>query len=397
MSVNTTQMPEGCPQLNSYYIYLTGGCNLACKHCWLSPKFQRDGGTGGHLDYTLFVQAIEEGKPLGLNHVKLTGGEPLLHPDFTRIVAFLKEKNISATMETNGTLLTKSLARYLKDKSSFTFIAVSLDGAEPETHDTFRGVKGSFNKACQGIRYLVEVGYRPQIIMSIHKGNVDEMEALVRLAKELGAGSVKFNIVQPTGRGKLMTERDQVLDIQRLIELGKWVESKLQKQTSIRLHYSCPMAFYGLKRLQTFTSYSCGIFSILGILHTGHLAMCGIGVQVPELCYGLLGENRVADVWTSNKLLIDLRKKLPAELEGICGECIFRNLCLGTCVAENYHLAGSLTASYWFCQIADEAGLFPSSRLRLKRLEKASATNKSIYPLNISIKTKKKRRQLNEI
>ena len=75
MSANLNKLPEDCPPLNSYYVYLTGGCNLACKHCWLEPTFQKDSGTGGHLDYELFALAIEEGLPLGLNRIKLTGGE----------------------------------------------------------------------------------------------------------------------------------------------------------------------------------------------------------------------------------------------------------------------------------------------------------------------------------
>ena len=205
------------PPLNSYYVYLTGGCNLACRHCWLSPSFQHEGGTGGHLDFELFALAIEEAVPLGLSRVKLTGGEPLLHPDLLRMVDLLKEKELDLTIETNGTLLTPSLARYLKDKSTLTHISVSLDGAEPETHDAFRGVEGSFEKACQGIRHLVGVGYHPQVIMSLHPGNVGEVEALLRLAEEIGAGSVKFNLIQPSGRGELMASRGQVLGIQRLI------------------------------------------------------------------------------------------------------------------------------------------------------------------------------------
>jgi SynChlorMet cassette radical SAM/SPASM protein ScmF len=364
MAVDLSQLPEGCPPLNTYYVYLTKGCNLACQHCWLSPTFQRNGSTGGHLDYDLLALAIDEGSPLGLNHVKLTGGEPLLHPDFVRIVDLLKEKGQSLTIETNGTLLTRPLARYLKDNSTLNSISVSVDGAEPETHDAFRGVEGCFDQACQGIRYLVEVGYTPQVIMSLHAGNVGEIEALVRLAEELGAGSVKFNLIQPVGRGKLMAKRGQVLDTPRLIELGRWVEGDLQKRSSISLHYSWPMAFFGLKRLLTFNGYSCSIFSILGILSSGHMAMCGIGVQVPELCYGLLGQDRVADVWASHPTLLDLRRHLPTDLEGICGGCIFRDRCLGMCVAESYHLAGRLTAPYWFCQTADESGLFPPSRLR---------------------------------
>lgn len=355
-------LPERVPALNSYYVYLTMGCNLACKHCWLSPPFQRNGGTGGHLDYDLFALAVDEGLLLGLRHVKLTGGEPLLHPEFEKIVKLIKEKGLGLTIETNGTLLTQSLARFLKDESSLGHISVSLDGAIPETHDPFRGVQGSFEKAVQGIRHLVEVGYRPQVIMSLHPGSVDEMESLVRLAEELGAGSLKFNIIQPSGRGELMVERGQVLDIRRLIELGKWVEDDLQKQTAIRLYYSWPLAFYSLKHLLAIDGYSCGIFSILGILPTGHMAMCGIGSQVPELCYGLFGQDHVADVWAFHPMLINLRERLPIDLEGICAKCILRNRCLGMCVAENYQIHGRLTAPYWFCQNANDVGLFPISR-----------------------------------
>ncbi len=81
------------------------------------------------------------------------------------------------------------------------------------THDPFRGVSGAFDKAVAGLKMLVEVGYRPQVIMSLHSGNVDEIEELVHLAEGWGAGSVKFNLIQPSGRGEQMTGRGQVLDI----------------------------------------------------------------------------------------------------------------------------------------------------------------------------------------
>jgi SynChlorMet cassette radical SAM/SPASM protein ScmF len=358
-------LPEGVPALNSYYVYMTAGCNLACQHCWLTPTFQSNEGTGGHLDYDLFELAIEEGLPLGLSQVKLTGGEPLLHPDFEKIVKLIKEKGLGVNIETNGILLTKSLVRFLKEESSLSHISVSLDGAAPETHDPFRGVEGSFARAVQGIRHLVDADYHPQVIMSIHQGNIDEIEAIVHLAEEIGAGSVKFNLIQPSGRAEMMTERGQIIGIEQLIETGKWVESILQKHTSMSLHYSWPMAFYGLNRLNNKNLGNCSIFNILGILSTGHLAMCGIGVNLPELCYGILGEDRVEDIWISNSTLIDLRREVPHNLTGICGKCIFRDRCLGACIAENYYLSKQLDNSYWFCTEASEKNIFPSSRLRI--------------------------------
>jgi SynChlorMet cassette radical SAM/SPASM protein ScmF len=359
------KLPDEVPSLNSFYVYMTGGCNLACQHCWLTPTFQKDGSTGGHLDYELFALAIEEALPLGLRHVKLTGGEPLLHPEFIRFVDLLSEKKISLTMETNGVLMTADLARYLKQNSTLTHISVSLDGANPRTHDTFRGVKGSFEKTRQAIRDLVDAGIAPQVIMSIHEGNVDEIEALVHLVKNLGASSVKFNLIQPVGRGEMMSKNGHGLDIQRLIELGKWMEGNLQKEVSIPLLYSWPMAFYGIRRFLNKSTNSCGIFNILGILSTGHFAMCGIGTKIPELCYGDIGSDQLSNVWHENPMLQTLRNDVPARLEGVCSDCIFKCQCLGSCIAENYHQTHSLTAANWFCQVAKDAGHFPESRLKL--------------------------------
>jgi SynChlorMet cassette radical SAM/SPASM protein ScmF len=364
MAIERTILPEGVPPLASYYVYLTGGCNLACRHCWIAPSYQPNGGTGGHLDFDLFKLAIQEGLPLGLGAVKLTGGEPLLHPDFLRMVDLLKENGLALTIETNGTLLSLSLAQYLREKGSLSFISVSLDGATPETHDSFRGVKGSFEKTCNGIRHLVQVGFQPQIIMSLHPGNVREIEPLVRLAEGLGAGSVKFNLIQPTGRGELMREREQILDIQHLVELGEWVEKVLEPTTQLPLEFSWPLAFLSLGKLLKLGEKSCRLLNILGILPDGHLAMCGIGIHETNLCYGRLGENSVESVWFSHPVLQELRNELVVKSEGICRECLFHERCLGHCVAENYFVNRRLTAPFWFCQQTDEVGLFPINRKR---------------------------------
>jgi len=341
MTEREINLPEGVPPLTSYYVYMTGGCNLACKHCYINPAFQSNGGTGGHLDYELFKLAIEEGLPLGLQSVKLTGGEPLLHPDFVKFVELIRENKLSLTVETNGTLLTPELARYLKEKSTLRYISISLDGATPETHDLFRGVIGSFHKALQGVRFLVEVGIRPQLIMSIYLGNQIEIESLVMLAQSEGASSVKFNLIQPTGRGKGLEINGKLPDIQQLIRLGNWVEKDLQKHIDIPLFFSWPMAFQSIYRL-TAQEGKCNIFNILGLLSTGHIAMCGIGTQVQDLCYGILGQDSVFEVWGQNSKLLELRKKLPFDLVGVCGQCIFKDNCIGYCVAGNYSSSKNL-------------------------------------------------------
>jgi SynChlorMet cassette radical SAM/SPASM protein ScmF len=197
-------LPEGVPPLFTYYLYITNGCNLACRHCWITPSFVNGKPSPGDcLDIDLLKLAVREGKKLGLSNAKLTGGEPLLHPKFIDIVDFLCSENIKMIMETNATLIDAQLAKYLINNSTIWFVSTSLDSAKPETHDRFRGVKGAFQATIKGIGHLANAGFKPQVIMCPHRGNIHEVEDLVKLAVSLGAGSVKFNPVTPTGRGKM--------------------------------------------------------------------------------------------------------------------------------------------------------------------------------------------------
>jgi SynChlorMet cassette radical SAM/SPASM protein ScmF len=159
--------------LNQIYFYLTAGCNLRCRHCWIAPHYQPQGQSAGALALRQLKSVIRQAKPLGLSGVKLTGGEPLLHPDISAILCYIKDEGLWLSMETNGVLCTSELACTVASISG-AFVAVSLDGAKPATHDWVRGVPGAFAGAVQGIRFMVEAGLRPQIIMSLLECNHDQ-------------------------------------------------------------------------------------------------------------------------------------------------------------------------------------------------------------------------------
>ncbi len=215
-------MAETRFHLNQIYFYLTEGCNLACRHCWLAPKFDADGSRYPVLPVELFETAVREGKPLGLSGVKLTGGEPLLHPRFLDILEIIRREEMRLTIETNGVLCTPAIAAEIA-KSPNRFVSVSLDGADAATHEAVRGVKGSFDAACAAVRTLSEAGLKPQVIMTIMRSNMHQAGAMVRLADGLGAASVKFNIVQPTARGEKLHDADETLKVRDLIALGRRV------------------------------------------------------------------------------------------------------------------------------------------------------------------------------
>lgn len=350
--------------LAALYFYLTEGCNLACRHCWLAPKFDADGTRHPTLPLEAFEQAVAEARPLGLDRVKLTGGEPLLHPRIREVLEVVRRDSLGLSVETNGVLCTPDLARLMGECRS-AFVAVSVDGACAATHEWVRGVPGSFAKALQAVRSLVAAGVDTQIVMSVMRHNAGEIPQLVELAGELGAGSVKFNLVQPTARGEALHARDGTLSVPQLLALGRRVEEELAPRAKASLHFDYPVAFRPLHRIASAgEARHCGVLGILGVLANGDYALCGIGSQVPDLVFGHIGREDLATVWNRSRSLVALREGLPGKLEGVCGRCLMNGFCLASCVAQNHYRTKRIFAPFWFCEQAEEAGLFPASRLR---------------------------------
>lgn len=352
--------------LNQIYFYLTEGCNLHCRHCWIAPKYQTAGDATPALDFDLFRRIIDQAKPLGLSGVKLTGGEPLIHPRIREILDYLRGQDLTVTIESNGVGCTAELAAKIR-VCKRPFVSISLDGSDAETHEWMRGVEGCFDAAVKGIKNLVDAGLRPQVIMSLWRRNKGQMTAVVRLAESLGAGSVKFNMVQPTARGERMHDAGETLCIEELVELGQWVETELSASTRLRLSYSHPIAFRPLNRMfgvEGDGCSQCGIFGILGVLGNGSYALCGIGETVRELVFGHAANDPLEDIWNGNPLLLELREGLPRRLQGICGDCLMKRVCLGNCVAQNFYRSNNLWAPNWYCEEAAKQALFPETRVR---------------------------------
>jgi len=353
------------PPLEYVYFYLTAVCNLACRHCWINPGAPEQSRAGHALDPELLKSVIEQAGPLGLKGVKLTGGEPLIHPETIAILDYLGTQDVAVQIETNGTPCSPEIADAIGRLKS-RCVAVSLDGVNAATHEWMRGKPGCFEQTLKGVRNLVDRGVHPQIIMSVVDSNKDQMAAMVTMAESLGAQSVKFNVVQPMGRGEGLHEGFETIPIQELVAIGRWVETELAPSAHLPIFFDHPLAFRPMSNMFGECGNGCSrckILNIIGVLSNGSYAMCGIGETIPELGFGHVTENRLEDVWRNNPVMQDLRSGLPHRIEGICGECIMRFICFGACVAQNYYRSRSLWAPHWFCEEARQAGLFPESRV----------------------------------
>jgi len=88
--------------LTDLYLYITDHCNLCCTHCWISPRFSQN--RQNSISLSALKKTILEAKSVGLQSVKLTGGEPLLYQDIKGLIEFLASEELSIFMETNGIL-----------------------------------------------------------------------------------------------------------------------------------------------------------------------------------------------------------------------------------------------------------------------------------------------------
>jgi len=362
---NERQDPDVTYRLNQLYVYATDSCNLRCRHCWIEPHSPGRAQPRQGIEPDLFGSILNQAVPLGLAGVKLTGGEPLLHPAFTRLLDTIRAKDLGLSLETNAVLCTQDLAKRLVDFPR-RFVSVSLDSPDAPTHDWIRGTEGSFRLAVRGIEHLVSAGVRPQIIMTVMRRNRDHLANLVGLAERIGAESVKFNILQPTARAETLHRQGEALPLADLITLGRWVETDLSRQTSLPLTFHQPPAFLGLGRMFGPAGdgcHTCGILGILGVLADGSYALCGIGATVPEMVFGHAAHDSLRDVWLGHPTLLSLREGLPHRLSGVCARCFFKRICLGSCIAQNYYRARDLWAPFWYCEEAHRHGLFPESRL----------------------------------
>ncbi|MCU0691237.1 MAG: radical SAM protein [Polyangiaceae bacterium] len=351
--------PSQVPPLRRIYLYLSGSCNLACRHCWIDPRFSKTAGADD-LSLEAIQSIVIQAQELGLRSVKLTGGEPMLHPQLVPLIRFLHESKIGITMETNGTLIGEAEAKLLKAVGAT--LSISLDGPDAALHEDLRRVPGCFEQTLAGMRALQRENVSYQVIACLYRNNQQRVVEIPALIRTLGATSLKINPVTGMTRSATMGTRGELLSIAEILEVHQQLQ-RAAEAAGIRLAFDVPPAFLSIAQIRRDHFGTCGILNILGVLHNGHASLCGIGEVKKELDFGDLTKTSVREVWDTNPTLQAIREHVPARLGGICARCVLKRYCLGKCIAHEYDRAGNLFGGHWFCQSAFEEHLFPLTRL----------------------------------
>ncbi len=176
---------------------LTKGCNLRCIHCRASAtELSSPDDLPTHVAKDIIDQIAEVSHPI----LVLSGGEPLFRSDIFELARYGTEKGLRVALATNGTLVTKHVAKKIVD-SGVKRAAISLDGADAPTHDTFRGIPGAFDAAITGFRNLKDLGMSVQINTTVARHNAHQLPAVLELARSLQADALHTFLLVPVGCG----------------------------------------------------------------------------------------------------------------------------------------------------------------------------------------------------
>jgi radical SAM protein with 4Fe4S-binding SPASM domain len=226
--------PEPTPLPATLSVELTAACNQRCAHCY--NAWRAEGNRSPERMETAELLALLDRviAELGLGRVTLSGGEPLLHPDFRRIVEHLRERGLELFLITNGTLVDDEVARFLAPR--FGAVQLTLAGADAAGHDEICG-PGSFARVVAGLDALAAAGVATSGSFLCTSSAAPRAAATLARFVERGVRRVAFNRFNPSGFGlesalRLMPTRSQVLQALDQVE---------QLATREELEVSCTM------------------------------------------------------------------------------------------------------------------------------------------------------------
>lgn len=336
------------PYLVSYAI--TRNCNLKCKHCYSDST---DTPAPDELSTIEAKKLLDNIAGWGIKLLILDGGEPLCRDDFFEITSYASSKGIRVVVGSNGTLIDNQTALKMKE-AGVRSVAISIDGATPKTHDTFRGEDGTFHKTIEGAKACKEAGLPFQFNTIIRKETFREIPDILRLAIKSGANAAEFFDLIQVSRVK---ERcvEEILSKNERKEIMTWL-AEAQEDCPILIRVpACPMYPIILKEkniqpkhfpahvLHRIPYYNAGCAAgmpngYITILPNGDVIPC----MLLQVKLGNIREKSVIKIWEESPILAKLRSR--ELLEGECGKCVYRDACAG-CRGRAYEETGNMMAT----------------------------------------------------
>ncbi|WP_299978271.1 12,18-didecarboxysiroheme deacetylase [Desulfobacula sp.] len=344
---------------------MTRRCNLKCVHCYARSE---DISYDNELTHEQSIAMIDDLASFGVPVLLFSGGEPTVHPRLVEYAQYAVSKGMRAVISTNGTLITKEKAKIFKE-IGLSYVGISLDGLE-ETHDKFRGVKGSYKKAMAAIENCQEAGIKVGLRFTINKRNVKDIPGIFDLLEEKNIPRACFYHLVYSGRGSEIAKEDlsheetrKILDL--IMDRTKDLHDRnLPKEVlTVDNHADGPYIYQRL--LDEDPERAAEVLELLE-MNEGNNSGRGIGCiswdgEVHpdqfwrEKSLGNIKDKPFSKIWTNvnNKFLMKLKEK-KKHVKGRCAQCKWLDICGGNFRARAESVANDPWDSDPACYLTDE-------------------------------------------
>jgi len=344
---------------------VTRSCNLHCVHCYARAVEKSREREMSHEEGLALLDDLAE---FGVPVVLFSGGEPLARPDLLDLAKYAVNKGMRAVISTNGTLIDREKARKLKD-IGLSYVGVSLDGME-EVNDRFRGKKGAFQKAMEGIRNCQKVGLKVGLRFTINRMNAQEIPNIFDLLDTYNIPRVCFYHLVYAGRGSELVEQDLSHDETRravdlIIDRTKALHERgiMKEVLTVDNHADGPYVY--LRMVKEKDPRASEVLELLQ-MNEGNNSGRGFGcvswdgsVYADQFwrhySFGNVLQKPFSEIWTdlSNPLMARLKDK-KKYVKGRCAQCQWLDICGGNFRVRAEAVSGDIWAPDPACYLTDE-------------------------------------------
>jgi MoaA/NifB/PqqE/SkfB family radical SAM enzyme len=285
---------------------VTKGCNLHCMHCRATAT---ELASPQDLPTAQCLNIIDQIAALSNPTLVLSGGEPLYRSDIFQLAQYATHKGLPVELATNGTLVTKEVAQKILE-AGIKRVSISLDGANADTHDSFRGIPGSFDAAIYGFRNLKALGIPVQINVTIARHNADELPKLLEMVRNLGADALHTFLHVPVGCGVEIAKAQMVApeESERILN---WLHEKAA-EGGIETNATCTSRYCHVERPCPEASPTVGSTEMnMGCPAETGVCFVSFEGEVFSCCHlpaiaGDLRKQPFAEIWNNSAVFADL-------------------------------------------------------------------------------------------
>ncbi|TDO93926.1 radical SAM protein with 4Fe4S-binding SPASM domain [Halanaerobium saccharolyticum] len=339
-------------------------CNLNCKHCYSnSTAAKKDETLNTKEAFALIDQLADFKVPVLL----LSGGEPLLRPDLFKLIKKAKSRNLRVVISTNGTLLTEKMVQEFKSLG-VSYIGISLDGLEA-VNDQFRGKKGAFNAALEGIQNCQKYGQKVGLRFTINQENYQQIDELFQLIEAEKIPRICFYHLVYSGRGENIKEaelsdQDKKMTVDKIINWAQYFIDQGEPREILTVDNHADGAYLYLKTEENDPEQAEYIYSQLlksggnrsgsAIANIDHKGDVFVDQFSRFRTLGNIRENSFSEIWKDqqNEFLNKMRNR-KKYLKGRCADCRFLEICNGNLRARAY-AAGDLWGADPGCYLNEQ-------------------------------------------